>query len=262
MKKVFAIAEFTIRKVEEPAFIILLAFGVICGYFVSEMEVFNLGKEYLQIEAFSSQSEQALPLLGGFVVLIMLTLLLSTFYGATDVPREIESGITMLLLGKPISRTEFLLGKYLGIVCISLLFYFLSSIALVVGHFFKTGQFLAINLILRQLLLILLIFPLTALNITFSCFFNDLSAIIISAIYLLFSLAASLIPIALTLIPKSAGIDIWLNLIYYLFPNLFFFLLPSKIPGVIFISMILYAISLSLCFLFIASVKFENKDLI
>lgn len=261
MKKILVIAEFTIRKIEEPAFIILLGFGLISGYAVSEMEPFSFAKEYLQMTAITSQSEGALQLLGGFMVIICITLLLSAFYGATDIPREIESRVIMIILGKPISRTQYLLGKYLGIVCISLLFYLLSSLSLLIGHFFKTGQFFPFALILRQLVLILIIFPFTAINLCFSCFFHDLSAMIISAIYVLFSISAALIPLAISLIPKNAGIDIWLNLIYYFFPNFSFFLLPTRIPGIVFLAMILYAFSVSFCFIFIASLRIESKDI-
>ncbi len=260
MKKTLAVAEFTVRKIEEPAFLILLAFGLACGYVVSEMEPFTLGKEYLQIGVFGGGGE-ALPLLGGFVALITITLLLSGFYGATDIPREIESGTIMIILGKPVSRTEYMLGKYLGVVCISLLFYFVSSLSLMAGHLIKTGKIFPLELLLRQMILILVIFPFTAINMAFSCFLHDLSAMIVASIYITFSLATGLIPIAVNLIPKSAWIDVWLYLLYYMFPNFFFFLLPVRIPGLVFVSMILYAAGISFCFIFIGSLGIESKDM-
>ncbi len=261
MKKILAITEFTIRKIEEPAFFILLAFGVVCGYLVSEMDPFSYGKEYFQIGTFGIQNTEALPLLGGFLVLIMITLLLAGFYGATDIPREIESGIIMILLGKPLTRTQYLLGKYFGIICISLLFYFISSLSLIAGHFFKTGKFLSFELLTRQMILVLVIFPFTAINITISCFLYGLSAMIVSSIYIVFSFATGLIPLASSLIPKSAGVDVWLYMIYYLFPNFLFYLLPIKLSGIVFCSMIFYTIGVSAIFLFLGTIRIENKDM-
>ncbi len=111
------------------------------------------------------------------------------------------------------------------------------------------------------MILILVIFPFTAINMAFSCFLHDLSAMIVASIYIIFSLATGLIPIAVNLIPKSAGIDVWLYLLYYMFPNFFFFLLPVRIPGLVFLSMILYAAGISFCFIFIGSLRIESKDM-
>ena len=79
MRKILAVAEFTIRKIEEPAFLILLAFGLVSGYLVSEMEPFSFAKEYLQMGTFTSQADVAFSLLGGFTVLIGITLVLCAF---------------------------------------------------------------------------------------------------------------------------------------------------------------------------------------
>jgi ABC-type transport system involved in multi-copper enzyme maturation permease subunit len=259
MRKILAIAEFTARKIEEPAFIILLIFGAVCGYFVSEMEPFSFGKEYMLIGEMADAG--TIPLLGGFLLITMISMLLAGFYGATDIPREIENGSIMIILGKPVLRTEYLLGKYFGVIFIALLFNLVSSTTLIVAHLFKSGELFPAEILFRQFLVMLVIFPFAALNIMFSCFLSDLGAMILATTYTILSFATGTIPIVSQLIPKSAGIDSWLYLIYYFFPNFYYYLVPVKTSGIVFIALIAYTAALSYVFILIGSLKMRTKDM-
>jgi ABC-type transport system involved in multi-copper enzyme maturation permease subunit len=259
--RILAIAELTFRKLKEPAFILLFIFAAAAAYNISEMEVLSFQKDNLILSELLS-SGKGTPPLTSFLFITSMTLLLGIFAGATDIPRDIESRMISVLVGKPIRRTEYLIGKYVGLCLMCIVFFFIAAISANVGHLIKTGHLYPLQLITRQLLLVLSIFPFVAMTVMFSCFFNDVAAMIMASVYLIFSVFFSAIPLIVEMLPKSVSVTSYLYFIYYLFPNFFFYFQTYKIIGLISISLIIYSFSVSVLFLLIASIRINSRDML
>ena len=261
MVKIFAIFELTVKKVKEPAFFILFVIAAFVGYSVSGMGQLALGKNDDVLFGLISL-EQGAPLMLGFVVILLMTLIVATFSGATDIPKDINSRMIMLILGKPVTRLEYLLGKYLGIIAICLVFFLVAGIAAFVGHFVKTGELIAFSIAFRQFILILLIFPFVAMTMMISAFLSDISAMIIAIVYVIFSVAISAFSMFIDMLPRSLEVVSAIHTISYLLPNYFYFFSSFKYCGVVIIALILYAFSMTVMFLAIAASRLNNRDML
>jgi ABC-type transport system involved in multi-copper enzyme maturation permease subunit len=65
-------------------------------------------------EVAASEQNQIIPDLG-LALISILGLLLAVFVGAGLINQEIEKRTVLVMLAKPVSHTEFILGKYLGL---------------------------------------------------------------------------------------------------------------------------------------------------
>lgn len=261
MEKILAISEMTFKKAKEPAFSLLFIIAAAVGYCVSEMEVLSFQKDDATLGTILSL-EKGTPLLAGFTMILLMTLLVAIFSGATDIPRDIESRMIMIILSKPIKRGEYLLGKYIGIVVTCLTFFILAFIVAVIAHLFKAGEFYGFTLMIRQLFLIFAIFPFVAMTMMISTFLSDIGAMILTAVYLMFSVSLSAMSIFVDMLPKSLGVASYIHVIAYFFPNFFYFLNSFQLFGLVAISVIIYSISLTVLFLMIATLRLNNRDVI
>ncbi|MHB9138557.1 MAG: ABC transporter permease subunit [Victivallaceae bacterium] len=261
MLKIFGVFEITFKKVKEPAFSLLLVIAVVIGACVSSMETLSLKEDNGMLLGLIS-SEQGAPLLSGFVIILFMTMIVAIFAGATDVPKDIESRMIMLILTKPVTRIEYLFGKYLGIVAICISFFLAASVATSVVHWIKSGEIFAFSLLTRQFLLLLALFPFIALTIMISTFLSDISAMIVTSVYLIFSLLASAVSVFVDMLPKSLEAVSIVHIVAYFFPNFFYFFNSFKFSGIVIIAMIIYSFSMAAIFLFIAAFQMNRRDMI
>jgi len=261
MEKIFAISEMTLKKVKEPAFMLLFVIAVVIGYCVSEMEMLSFQNDNATISTILSL-DQGTPLMSGFTLMLLMTLLVAIFSGATDIPRDIESRMIMIILAKPVNRGEYLLGKYVGIVVFCLIFFLLAFFTSIISHFIKTGNIYGIALLIRQLFLILAIFPFVAMTMMISTFLSDIGAMILTAVYLMFSVSMSAMSIFVDMLPRSLGVASYAHIIAYFFPNYFYYFNSFRLIGLIPLALIAYSCSLTVIFLMIASVRLNNRDLL
>lgn len=68
----------------------------------------------------------------GFIILT--TMLIAIFLGVSLVPPEVERRTVFTILSKPVSRLEYLLGKFLGLVWTLFVYLLLLGIAFLVGY--------------------------------------------------------------------------------------------------------------------------------
>ncbi len=257
--KSLAVAELTLRKIKEPAFILLGVFGLVLGACVSEMDSLSFHEELFLSQLPLHASEK--PIMGGFFIIMALSALIGIFAGASEIPKDIETRGILLVLGKPVSRIEYLAGKYIGIIGICVLFFAISSVSLFVSHIFKTGESYPISLMIRQLALIYAIFPFIAITVAISCFVAEISAMIFSVIYIFVCFVFCAIPILMEMLPKSIGFRSPLMALYYFFPNFYYFILPIKLTGLAHIFLIVYSLATSIIFLSIAGFRINARDL-
>lgn len=261
MEKIFAISEMTLKKAKEPAFSLLFVIAGVVGYCTSEMEALSFQKDDATLATILS-FDKGTPLLAGFTMILLMSLLVAIFSGATDIPRDIESRMIMLILAKPVKRGEYLLGKYIGIVVICLSFFIVASVVAIIAHLFKSGTFYGFGILFRQMYLISAIFPFVAMTMMISTFLNDIGAMILAAVYLMFSLSMSAMSIFVDMLPKSLGVASYVHVIAYFFPNFLYFFNSFQLIGLVPLAICIYSISLTVIFLMIADLRLNNRDVI
>lgn len=94
----------------------------------------------------------------GFSAISIMGVVLGLFMGVTVVGREIEKRTIYTVLSKPVGRTEYLVGKFLGSAIITLLVHALNALTLVVilyelgeglpAGFFTTNYLMALESLL------------------------------------------------------------------------------------------------------------------
>ncbi len=261
LEKILAISELTFRKVKEPAFMLLFVVAGVIGYCVSEIGNLLFSDSDVLLAGMIA-TEHGTSLRGGVLLIFTLSLLVAVFSGATDIPRDIESRMVMLILAKPVKRHEYLLGKFIGILTICIVFFMIAFSVASIAHVIKSGEFFPLNVLIRQLFLILAFFPFVAMTIVISTYLSDISAMIVTVLFLIFSIVISGVMTLVEMLPKSIDTTSIIYLVYYFFPNYFYFLHSFNNFGFVAFSLVIYSLSISTIFLLIASNRLKNRDMI
>lgn len=254
----------TFRKFKEPAFFLMLAFALMTGYAVSEMDpVSDQVAGNAILSHLLGQQPGSEPVLTSTFAALLISMLLSCFTGAVEIPREISSGQIQHWLSKPISRTAYLLGKYFGILLICSVFFCTTEVSVILSHYINSGTCYSLPLIARQFLMMTMFIPYTAVILMFSCCAGDIAAIIFTLLYILFSLLFNLVPILIAMLPKGfAGeVEESIFILYYLFPNNLYYLLDIPLFGIVSAMLIIYSLSIASIFLLAADYQFRHMDL-
>ena len=121
MYKVYVIARNTAREiVRRPAFIVVMVLGLVALLFGRYLTLFALGEEVRMFKDI------------GVTTILFIGLLLVVISTTFTIHEEIESKTILTVLSRPISRTQVLLGKYLGLViAITVAFVILLAVFLV-----------------------------------------------------------------------------------------------------------------------------------
>jgi len=261
MLELFGVFEITVKKMKEPAFALLLVIAVLIGASVSEMEQLSFRQDSGVLFGLISL-EQGEPLLTGFVVIFLMTAIVAIFSGATDIPKDIESRMIMLVLTKPITRIEYLVGKYLGIVAVCICFFLTGAITATLVHWARANEIYHVQLLIRQFFMLLALFPLVAVTIMFSTFLADIGAMVVTAAYVFFSMLISAISVFVDMLPKSLEVVSLVHVIACFFPNFFYFFNSCKVSGIILPALIAYSFSITAIFLLVASFQMNRRDMI
>ncbi len=103
--KLFAIARNTFREgVRQPVFYVLAAFG----------SVLLLGSVYFTLFSFGEEAKIVKDM--GLATITLLGLVVALFTSSSVVSDEIDKKTALTVLCKPVSRPQFVIGKFLGIV--------------------------------------------------------------------------------------------------------------------------------------------------
>ncbi len=259
------IAELTFRKIKESAFIIIFMLAIIAGFILTDSgKISDNTFESSGIIGQLMASRQGYPIMTSTFSAIIFTLIMALFTGATDIPRDIESRMIMLLLSKPVSKTRYLLGKYLGLLTLCLIIFLATEITVYLGHYFTAGEFYPVGMMLKQFYLILILLPFLAMMVTISCFVPDVSAMILGVLYIMFSISVSTIPILVSMLPQSIAGDVesYLFLIYYMFPNFLYYFQTFSTIGIVPLALVFYSLSMTVIFLTIGVFRMSTRDMI
>lgn len=154
----------------------------------------------------------------GLAAINLVGVIIAIFVGIGLVSKEIERRTVYTIMARPISRTQFILGKYLGLtltLLVNVLIMLIVYLAILWGYQAPVHPALlqAVGLIFVELLLV------TALALLFSTFSSStLSAIMTLAIYVIGHLTTDLKGLAEK--SQSGAVKAVMTGLYYLCPNL------------------------------------------
>ena len=211
--------------------------------------------------------EQSTRMIVGFgtTAIYALQIFVAIFIGSMLIYKEIERKTFYLLLPKPITRTEIVIGKCLGLTLTTVVVTLLSTSVLYAILYFQSGQFF--------------FFPILA-----SVFLSTLEAVLLILISILFSgitspILASVSTISLYFIGHAEGVFRYLFMttsiplveftakaVYYVLPNLEKFnirndIIYGTIPQAsVLLITILYAVAYAALLIVITQLTFRKKD--
>lgn len=253
MSAAFVIASNTFRENRRDKILYVLvlfaALMILAGVVIGELSPFEQAKILLDL------GQSAMFLIGSLIAI---------FLGVGLVSREIEKRTIYTIISKPVSRTEFLLGKVLGltITLSSALAVMALTLALVcLGYGVVPGWPLVESVLLIWIELVLL----TSLAVTFASFSSTtLAAMFSVACWVIGQVVGDLKDIAAK--TTSAPTRGLLTVIYWIAPDLSLFDAKARaaygiaVPAGELVSAIGYGVLYTVALLCIASLIFARRD--
>ena len=171
-----------------------------------------------------------------------------------EIPRELRQGVAATLLTKSLGRTQYLVGKAVGICVAGFVICALSAAGsfLIYSHTFSEA--IATTMLQAQLMLILAIIPMSAMAVFFATLFPEVVAPVLTILAIWFSYSVS----ALANIPVLYG-GILPNLDFFNFKSHAVYMAP--IPGSYMLLAALWGIAYALFLLMFTSFFFKAKDI-
>jgi len=256
MNTLLAIIITTVREsIRKKQLYVLLIFGILVVILTSLANFFEMNE---QTRFIKNISIFIIPIIGVIV---------ATFSSARQLPNEIEDKSIHPLLVKPISRWEYIIGKYLGVLVITWFSMLIISLIFLCFIFLKN---IPITATFFQCIILFLIQ--IAIYISIVLFFSTILShganIVLSL--LLFVLLHSYGPKLNEIISGSTNIlhRIFLKILFWIPPHFDYFNISSAViydypeqSFIILIPFLIYAIIYIAIFLMFAGAIFSNKEL-
>lgn len=200
----------------------------------------------------------------GLAAISIFGTLIAILTGTRLVYEEIEKKTAYLIVPKPIERWQFLLGKYLGLLCVLFLVVLIMSFAFTLYVLVTEGS-LHVHLWKAVLLTFFELAVITAIAILFSTFATPVgSGVFAFAVFFLGHVTRDLR--ALGEISESAVVKLVTSFAYYVLPNLSNFNIRGEVVHNVPVpwSQIVYAITYGLIYTIVAlsvsMVIFQRRD--
>ena len=94
--------------IRQPMFWLLVGFGSFFMIIVPFVPYFTFGEDYLMVKELGQD------------IIMLIALVFGAILASTSISEEIEGRTAVTLMSKPVSRRQFLLGKYVGILLAAL----------------------------------------------------------------------------------------------------------------------------------------------
>jgi ABC-type transport system involved in multi-copper enzyme maturation permease subunit len=158
----------------------------------------------------------------GLGAMLVFGVFISIFVGVSLVSKEIERRTVFAIFSKPIGRSEFIIGKYLGLCLTLLVNVVIMGAGVSLAILYVGGGNLALTIWGAIFLIFCELAILTAVAILFSSFSSPaLSALLTFFIFIIGNFTESLRTFAANL--GSQFTKLFFEVLYYLLPNLSFY---------------------------------------
>jgi ABC-type transport system involved in multi-copper enzyme maturation permease subunit len=211
--------------------------------------------------------EQIILITLGLTSISVFGLLIAIFIGIDLVSKEIERRTIYNILSKPVSRPEFILGKYLGLLFTLLVNTAIMTVGFYAALFYQKRALLlddlrflgAVYFILLELAMVV------GIAVVFSCISTPvLSAVYTFCLYVIGNFSADLRAFGQE--TQNALLGTLCDVLYYLLPNFGNFNVitqvahAEKIPGYLWLGNSLYALLYIAALLGMAVLIFEERE--
>jgi ABC-type transport system involved in multi-copper enzyme maturation permease subunit len=207
MKNILTIARNTFKlEVRDRILIGILIFAL--GYMALTLFLSDLVlREIPMVESF------------GLTGVYFFNAIVALFLGTTSFFKDVDRKVVYFVLSKPVSRAQFLLGKFFGLCMVLLLTSAILSVAYISVVAYEGGGFSAMGL-----LAIAMQFLEMALFLAFAIFVSTFSSSLLSIVYTSVIFFMGHIVSSLVMDAKTIGISgpklFLVEILYYIFPNL------------------------------------------
>ncbi|ACK65639.1 conserved hypothetical protein [Rippkaea orientalis PCC 8801] len=201
----------------------------------------------------------------GLATISLLGAIVAIFVGTGLINKEIEKRTVLVLIPKPISRAELIIGKHLGLSGVLAVMIAIMTVIYFAAISWSKIEFSAISLLVAQLYLFLELVLLTAIAIVFGVFTSSILATLLSfGVYLMGKVSSDLLELGK--ISKNPNIEAITQGMYLILPDLERFnlkntavygLLPS---GQELLNNALYGLVYSALLLALASLIFSRRQ--
>jgi hypothetical protein len=155
----------------------------------------------------------------GLAATSLLGAIVAIFVGTGLINKEIEKKTVLVLIPKPISRTEFIVGKHLGLSAVLAVMIAIMTVIYLAMLYWAKIPFSLSSILLSQAFLFLELAVLTAVAILFGVFTSSILATLFSfGIYFMGHISKDLLKLGA--ITKNANIETLTKSLYLVLPNL------------------------------------------
>jgi len=155
----------------------------------------------------------------GLAATSLLGAIVAIFVGTGLINKEIEKKTVLVLIPKPISRTEFIVGKHLGLSAVLAAMIAIMTVIYLGMLYWAKIPFSLSSILLSQAFLFLELAVLTAVAILFGVFTSSILATLFSfGIYFMGHISKDLLKLGA--ITKNANIETLTKSLYLVLPNL------------------------------------------
>lgn len=155
----------------------------------------------------------------GLAAMNVTGLIVAVFVGTGLVNKEIEKRTVFVLIAKPMSLTEFIVGKHLGLSAVLVVLMGLMTLIYLVSLSVMRIQYPLSSLLMAALYIFLELSLLTAVAITFGVFTSSLLATLFTvAVYLMGHLSRDLLELGK--LTKNPGVERLMSNLYLVLPDL------------------------------------------
>jgi len=143
---------------------------------------------------FAAATEDKMFLDVGLALMSVVTLIVAIFMGTGLVNKEIDKRTILVLIAKPVSRSEIIAGKFLGLS--SVLAVLVAAMTVIYLGFLQLGNIphAVLSIVISSGFLILQLSLITAVAITFGVFTSSLLAVTLTfAVYLMGNITPDLV---------------------------------------------------------------------
>ena len=201
----------------------------------------------------------------GFGAIALFALVITLFVGTGLVSKEVEKRTVFVLLSKPVSRAELIVGKHLGLTAVlAVLIAAMSGVYMLLLHLYEIA-FSWETLAIVGLFLLLELSLLTAFALLFSLSTGPLLATLLTlAIYVMGHLSPDVVKLAQ--LTDSEGLQQAVRSLYLVLPDLSLFNLRNDgaynlLPATdILVQTALYGLAYSVLLLLLTSIIFSKKE--
>ncbi|MBR8839302.1 MAG: ABC transporter permease subunit [Stigonema ocellatum SAG 48.90 = DSM 106950] len=168
---------------------------------------------------FAAATEGKMFLDFGLAAMSAIGLIVAVFVGTGLVNKEIEKRTVLVLIAKPVGRSEFILGKYLGLLAV--LAVFIAAMTAIYVAFLQFGNiaYSTASILIAAIFLFLELSLMTAVAITLGVFTSSLLATALTfAVYLMGNITQDILQLGR--LGHNPGIERLTQALYLILPDL------------------------------------------